>query len=232
MKVDPNLASATLLAQLVLHFDGTEGLDRAGFFFQPIPNGPSMAQILASCFWSGSLLYSIITATIGILVKQWLQKYLHNSCSSPEEWVRVRQARHAALLQWKMFDLGAILPLLLQAAMGLFLAGLGIFLFEINRIVFWVIWIGGALYISGWAFLALAPVISTTCPYHFTFHFEFLDYLRTVFTQLTRGSDWRQRLGYTNPFYRFPGDERGVRREPHLDVQAVLSADTHIREQF
>lgn len=37
-------------------------------------------------------------------------------------------------------------------------------------------------------------------------------------------------MGYENPFYRFPGDENGVRRERKLDVEAIIGADISLKD--
>ncbi|KAK7686378.1 hypothetical protein QCA50_010602 [Cerrena zonata] len=230
MKTDSSIASATLIAQLVLHFNGTDGLEHTGFSFSPLPPAMTSRDVLVNSFWFLSLACSIITASIGIFTKEWLNNYLHMTCSSAEEWVRVRQVRHASLLRWKVFDLVAFLPLLLQLALLLFLIGLVVFLSSINTTVEWLVATSVVIYITSLVFTLVAPMVSASCPYQISFFRFATEYVRGFLIRAVYGSSWRQRLGYGNPFYRFPGDERGVRREARVDVEAVIDADSHLRD--
>ena len=230
MQPDPTLASATLLAQLVLHFNGTDGLQNTGFSFSPLPSGTASIDVLVNSFWFVSLICSVITASVGIFVKQWLRDYLNINCSSSEEWVRVRQVRNESAHRWKVFELSDFLPLLLQLALLLFLIGLALFLMSINVVVGWIVTAGVIFYVSGLTFIVVVPMISASCPYQIAFLRRAAEYVRGSFIRIIYGVNWRQRLGYENPFYRFPGDERGVRREQKLDVEAVIGADTSLMD--
>ena len=64
--------------------------------------------------WFASLVISLATASLGILVQSWLREYLAGEWISPQEKLRARQYRHPAMEHWRVFEIAAALPLLLQ----------------------------------------------------------------------------------------------------------------------
>ena len=80
-----------------------------------------------NALWFASLIVSLATASLSMLVKQWLREYLAGEWIAPQERLRARQYRNPALAQWKVFEIAAVLPLLLQLSLGLFFVGLCIF---------------------------------------------------------------------------------------------------------
>lgn len=115
--------------------------------------------------WFASLIVSLSTASFGMLVKQWLNEYVAMDWITPEEQLRARQFRHRGLEDWKVFEIAAMLPLLLHVSLGLFFVGLCFYTAAANDIV------GQSTFplVSGWAFFALvsmvAPLASPRCPY-------------------------------------------------------------------
>ncbi|GJE95349.1 hypothetical protein PsYK624_115330 [Phanerochaete sordida] len=118
--------------------------------------------------WFASLIVSLSTASFGMLVKQWLIEYLAMDWISPEEQLRARQYRCPGLDDWKVFEIAAMLPLLLHLSLGLFFIGLCFYTAAANEIV------GHSTVplVAGWAFFALltvaAPLASPRCPYKVT----------------------------------------------------------------
>lgn len=126
---------------------------------------PPSTAIRVNILWSASLTLSLMTASFGILVKQWLREYLALDYTSPQERLRSRQFRHPGLAQWKVYEIAGILPLLLQLSLGLFFIGLCYFTWSIHASV-------GCTttpIVAGWAFLYLSatisPIFSARCPY-------------------------------------------------------------------
>jgi hypothetical protein len=74
--------------------------------------------------WFSGLLLSLIAGLVGILGKQWLREYLTQRLTAPRDAVRLRQFRYGGLLRWRVSDIIAMLPLLLQASLVLFIIGL------------------------------------------------------------------------------------------------------------
>ncbi|KIP02013.1 hypothetical protein PHLGIDRAFT_54537, partial [Phlebiopsis gigantea 11061_1 CR5-6] len=85
---------------------------------------PPFWAIRVNELWFASLVCSLATASLGMLVKQWLREYLAIERVSPQERLRARLYRNPAMVQWKVFEIAAILPLLLQVSLGLFFVGL------------------------------------------------------------------------------------------------------------
>lgn len=138
---------------------------------------PTRPMIIVNMMWFGSLTISLMAASYGMLVKQWLREYLANRDASPLARLRIRCFRYPALAKWKVFEIVAILPLLLQLALGLFFVGLCYFTSSIHPAIQWTV----IPLVSIWASLlisaTLAPVVSARCPYKTTF-------LKGVMTQL------------------------------------------------
>jgi hypothetical protein len=87
-------------------------------------SSPTSSTIRVNTLWFAGLVLSLVAALLGIFAKQWLREYTGARLASPRDAVRVRQFRHAGLLAWRVGDILALLPLLIQASLVLFLAGL------------------------------------------------------------------------------------------------------------
>ncbi|KAI0359435.1 hypothetical protein OH77DRAFT_1517867 [Trametes cingulata] len=101
------------------------------------------AMIWVNAFWFSSLILSLSTASIGMMVKQWLNQYVSGlppETSSPNaheslESVRLRQYRLQNLEKWRVDLFVLAIPNLLQLALAFFLAGLLILVWTLNSIV-------------------------------------------------------------------------------------------------
>ncbi|KAK7691235.1 hypothetical protein QCA50_006338 [Cerrena zonata] len=126
------------------------------------PN-PSMVRI--NGLWFCSLICSLVTASLGILVKQWLHEYMSHDSLSPRAHVRIRQFRYEGLIRWRVFEIAAALPLLVQVALVLFFIGLSEFLRELNPTIGWIV----SSLILAWAAIFItanvASAFSSQCPY-------------------------------------------------------------------
>ncbi len=132
------------------------------------PFEPSLAALRVNILWFASLIFSLATASFSMLVKQWLREYMAGEFTSPQARLRVRQFRHPALSHWKVFEIAAMLPILLQLSLGLFFLGLCFFTWSVHPSI------GRTTtpLVAGWAFLFLfatfAPIFSSRCPYKTT----------------------------------------------------------------
>ena len=134
-----------------------------------IPDPPAFAApewaVRVNGLWFASLIISLSTASFSMLVKQWLREYLAVEWTSPQERLRARQYRKPALDKWKVFEIAAILPMLLQVSLGLFFVGLCFFTASID----WRMARASISLVSGWAFFVIAttflPLCSPRCPY-------------------------------------------------------------------
>ncbi|KAI0683769.1 hypothetical protein BC835DRAFT_1310896 [Cytidiella melzeri] len=135
----------------------------------PAPFQPLAADIRVNVLWFASLLFSLITASFGILVKQWLREYLAVDNPAPQARLRVRHLRYPQLARWKVFEIAAVLPILLQISLGLFFVGMCYFTASVHPSVR-----NTTLpLVAGWAFcfaaVTLLPVFFPLCPYRTTF---------------------------------------------------------------
>lgn len=133
------------------------------------PFEPPTWAIRVNVLWFTSLMLSLAVASFGMLVKQWLREYLALDYAGPRERLCARVYRTPALEKWKVFEIAAILPVLLQISLGLFFVGLCFFTSAIHSSV------RGATIpvVAAWAFLllmtAIAPLFSPRCPFKTTF---------------------------------------------------------------
>jgi hypothetical protein len=139
---------------------------------------PPTSAVHVNILWFASLLFSLITASFGMLVKQWLREFLAGDYVSPQARLRIRHFRYPGLQVWKVFAIAAFLPLLLQLSLGLFFLGLCIFTWSVHPSI------GKTTtpLVAGWAFFFFAatfsPVFSARCPYKTTLLREPLNYIR------------------------------------------------------
>lgn len=129
------------------------------------PTTPDTRYIIINILWFASLVCNLVTASLGMLLKQWFSEYLSNSTLAPQERMRIRYFRYQGLLAWRVFEIAAFLPLLLQTAIILFLTGLAIWTSTLNYVLGKVVLI---LIVTWGAFLfgtTAAPLLWSKCPY-------------------------------------------------------------------
>ena len=85
--------------------------------------------------WFSSLVLSLSAASVSLLVKQWLRDYTSHGGISSREGARIRQFRYNGIIKWHIPEIIAVLPFLLQIALGLFFIGLVDLLWSLNFIV-------------------------------------------------------------------------------------------------
>ncbi|KAJ3555805.1 hypothetical protein NM688_g2370 [Phlebia brevispora] len=127
--------------------------------------------------WFSSLFLSLSTASYGILVKQWLREYLSTDRTSHQERIRIRHFRHQGVEEWRLYDIAAVLPLILQISLALFFVGLCFFTAAVHPSIRTT----SVVLVSAWAafivFAILAPLLSARCPFK-------TPLLKTVFSRL------------------------------------------------
>jgi hypothetical protein len=88
------------------------------------PFQPGAAPVRVNLVWFAGLVLSLIAGLVGILGKQWLREYTSHQLTAPRDAVHLRQFRYVGLVRWRVGDIIAMLPLLLQASLVLFIIGL------------------------------------------------------------------------------------------------------------
>jgi hypothetical protein len=124
------------------------------------------SDVQVNVCWFVSLLLSLTVALFGIFLKQWMRTYMKWMDVTPNnEAVSVRHFRFRGLESWHFATTLALLPTLLQLSVILFLSGLLVFLWNLDRTVAHIM----AVLTSITFFLVLTvtilPVFSQSCPY-------------------------------------------------------------------
>ncbi|KAI0089543.1 hypothetical protein BDY19DRAFT_993133 [Irpex rosettiformis] len=144
------------------------------------PTQPSTYNIRVNALWFASLILALISASFGILVKQWLREYMAVTNPSPQARLRLRQLRCPALDTWMVFGIAAILPFILHLSLALFFVGLAYFTAPIHPSIRDTT----IPLIGAWGFcfaaVTLLPLFFPRCPYRTTF-------LQLLFSRIHRG---------------------------------------------
>lgn len=115
-----------------------------------------------------SLITSLITASLAILLKQWLHQYQITNHLSPQRWLRTYFYRLCGAERWKLFKVIYILPILLQFSLGLFLIGLCLFFSRGDHQVGLTGWILVSLWASAISFAMITPILDPSSPFNTT----------------------------------------------------------------
>ncbi|KAH8101882.1 hypothetical protein BXZ70DRAFT_999734 [Cristinia sonorae] len=163
LQVDPNEMTfliVTQISQQLNSFSINSGFVNSTHpFLLTAPHfQPSASSIRINVLWFCSLVCSLVTASLAMLVKQWLREYQSQENISPLSRSRIRYWRNLGLVQFRVLEIAAFLPLLLQLALILFFAGLCLFLQDLNPTVGWVV----TAFIMAWFVLYVTTTVAPT----------------------------------------------------------------------
>ncbi|OJT08366.1 hypothetical protein TRAPUB_705 [Trametes pubescens] len=102
------------------------------------PNNPPPAPrwaVWLNALWFSGLILSLASASIGIMVKHWLNEFSSGVSGTSRPIARVRQYRLNNLQRWRLEDVVVAIPILLQISLSLFLAWLLVLLWNLNDTV-------------------------------------------------------------------------------------------------
>ncbi|KAF8188649.1 hypothetical protein BJ912DRAFT_1106650, partial [Pholiota molesta] len=97
------------------------------------PFSQTSSSVRINVFWFLSLILSLTTVLIGTISLQWLREHQSYPNFSPKEKAAILHMRSTALEAWYVPVIFSTLPLLLQGALILFLAGLIDFALPLGR---------------------------------------------------------------------------------------------------
>ncbi len=146
------------------------------------------SAVWLNTLWFSSLVFSLASASIALFVKQWLheatvQGNLHESA-------RLRQYRLNGLLKWRVGTIVMILPILLQLASVLFLAGLVVLLWTLHTTVAAITSSLVAILFTSFLTVTVLPVLKSDCSYRSPASFAIyavLRYTRNEGLRMIRG---------------------------------------------
>ncbi|KAL4261367.1 hypothetical protein AB1N83_008267 [Pleurotus pulmonarius] len=167
---DDATVSVSLLSELVM-------IQRAmanGTSIESIPpaettSGPSQGDIWVNGLWFISLTLSLSTALLAVLARQWLHQYTAITSGTSRDRSLIRQYRFDGLMKWRVQVLIGLLPVLLHIALGLFLAGLIVFLMPLNSVIGWAVASITLLVFIIYSISNILPLVDPQCPYRTPF---------------------------------------------------------------
>ncbi|KAI0363350.1 hypothetical protein BV20DRAFT_958459 [Pilatotrama ljubarskyi] len=145
----------------------------------PAP-GPAagIAIVALNTLWFSSLVLSLSSASIGIMVKQWLNEYKSGLSSGSQktardsqetretrESTRLRQYRLDNLIKWRVDIVVLAIPVLLQLALAFFLAGLLVLAWTLHHTVAAITTVFIALLAIFTLATMLLPSVKSSCAY-------------------------------------------------------------------
>uniref|UniRef100_A0A0W0FDC1 DUF6535 domain-containing protein n=1 Tax=Moniliophthora roreri TaxID=221103 RepID=A0A0W0FDC1_MONRR len=125
----------------------------------------SATDVWINALWLISLSFSLTTALIAVLVKQWIQAYISFSSGPPRDHALIRQYRYMGIQRWKVPFIIGFLPVLLHLALFIFLAGLVLFLSSLHTTISWMIGTQTLLCFVLYIASNILPLIYPDCPY-------------------------------------------------------------------
>ncbi|PPQ90704.1 hypothetical protein CVT25_005012 [Psilocybe cyanescens] len=96
------------------------------------PFTPTASSVRVNICWFLSLVLSLTTVLVGIVSLQWLREHQSYPDLTPKQILSLFHMRSEGLEKWRVPQIFATLPLLLQAALVLFFAGMIDFLFSLQ----------------------------------------------------------------------------------------------------
>lgn len=171
----------------------------------------SSAVVVVNILWFASLVTSLIAASFGMLVKQWLREYLAVNNPSAQARLRVRQYREPSLTTWKVYEIAAALPFLLQLSLALFFTGLCVFTASVHTNVGRTT----TALICAWALCFLVatilPAFFPRCPYKTAFLSRLLRLAHLALPRRLQSIDHR--------------DEEKLVRDSSFDLKILADVD-------
>ncbi|KAF8179909.1 hypothetical protein BJ912DRAFT_1062706 [Pholiota molesta] len=130
LQPDPNATIVGLLFHIANSLNNTSPLPPS---FVPVPFSPTSSSVRINIFWFISLILSLTTVLVGTISLQWLREHQSYPDVSFKEKLAIFHMRSEALDVWRVPQIFSALPVLLQAALALFLIGLIDFILPLGR---------------------------------------------------------------------------------------------------
>ncbi|KAJ3526663.1 hypothetical protein NM688_g8234 [Phlebia brevispora] len=115
--------------------------------------------------WVLSLTFSLIAAFFAITVQQWLRQLQIPTGVSLQQAASLLSLRYDGLIMWQVPGIIGLLPLLLQAAVVLFLVGLFILFLALNHTVAIIFGAVAVTALTVFLIMNVLPLILIRCPY-------------------------------------------------------------------
>ena len=136
--------------------------------YVPADFSPPQYIVLVNALFYASLGVMIVAAFVAMLIKSWVHEFDRGlrAISIPQQRAKTREFRYLGMERWKLHEMAAMLPSLIQISLLLFSIGLVLFLFHISTPSFGVT---TAIFGVGVFYYAITTTISvfvTSSPFH------------------------------------------------------------------
>ncbi|KAF7977909.1 hypothetical protein HWV62_2476 [Athelia sp. TMB] len=124
-----------------------------------------LAQVV-NTIWFAALGLSLSAVLVAMLAKQWLTAYLLEQKADPHQKACERQRRYDALYKWSLPYVMVALPAVLHVSLFLFLAGLIVFVWQLNAAVSAALCVILAMLCCVYFLTAFMAMLNPECPYN------------------------------------------------------------------
>ena len=123
--------------------------------------------VAVNALWFLSLVFSLASALLGLVAKQWCREYLrwHSVLSSADVNILLRQMRFESWEEWHVPELLTMIPALLEVALITFFAGLVVFSWTLQPTIFVCVIIPVGSVLVGTFAQKILPIFYRLCPY-------------------------------------------------------------------
>ena len=136
--------------------------------YVPVDFSPPEYIVVVNALFYASLGVMLLAAFIAMLIKSWVREFDRGlrAMSLPEHRAKTREFRYLGMEHWKLPEMVAILPFLIQISLLLFSIGLVLFLFHVNKSSFGVILAIFGVSVLYYAMTTSISVFVTSSPFH------------------------------------------------------------------
>lgn len=132
-------------------------------------SSPSSLDVWVNGLWFVSLTLSLGAALLAVLVKQWLRQYMSRISGTVRDRSHIRQYRFEGIQRWHVLTFVAVMPIILHVAVGLFLAGLVLFLVPLRPVIAGLVGAITMIIYATYIITNVLPLFRVQCPYRTPF---------------------------------------------------------------
>ncbi len=135
--------------------------------YVPADFSPPQHIVVVNALFYASLGVMLLAAFIAMLIKSWVREFDRGlqAMSPPERRAKTREFRFLGMERWKLPEIVAMLPLLIQISLVLFFIGLIVFLFHISKPAFGITTAIFGIGILYYAITTSISVLVTSSPF-------------------------------------------------------------------
>jgi len=136
--------------------------------YVPVDFSPPEYIVIVNALFYASLGVMLLAAFIAMLIKGWVREFDRGlrAMSLPEQRAKTREFRYLGMERWRLPEMVAILPLLIQISLGLFSIGLVVFLFHISKPSFGITTLIFGIGVLYYAITTSISIFVTSSPFH------------------------------------------------------------------